>query len=87
MEITRAQKDARRTFLGGFASQLVSTVLWGASATTCTWHSFRMGEIILVVGVFCHFPRHPITAANDEPCPCAPQGFPPALSFGIHFSR
>jgi hypothetical protein len=36
MEITQAQKDVRETFLGGFAGQLVSAVLWGTSAAACT---------------------------------------------------
>jgi hypothetical protein len=56
MEITQAQKDVRDTFLGGFAGQLVSAVLWGISATACTWQSLRMGEVILVLGGFLIFP-------------------------------
>ena len=56
MEITQAQKDVRDTFLGGFAGQLVSAVLWGTSAAACTWHSLHLGEIILVLGGFLIFP-------------------------------
>jgi len=36
MEIVNAQRDVRETFMGGFAGQLVSAVLWGASAAACT---------------------------------------------------
>ena len=56
MEIAQAQKDVRDTFLGGFAGQLVSAILWGTSAAVCTWGSLRMGEIILVLGGFLIFP-------------------------------
>jgi hypothetical protein len=56
MEITQAQKDVRDTFLGGFAGQLVSALLWGTSAAACTWHSLHLGEIILVLGGFLIFP-------------------------------
>src|ERR1017187_4105377 len=56
MEITQAQKDVRETFLGGFAGQLVSAVLWGTSAAACTWHSLHLGEIILVLGGLLIFP-------------------------------
>ena len=56
MEITRAQKDVRETFLGGFAGQFVSAVLWAVSAAACTWRSLYLGEVILIVGGFFIFP-------------------------------
>jgi hypothetical protein len=56
MEIIQAQTDVRDTFRGGFVGQLVSAALWGSSAAACTWHSFRLGEIILVLGGFLIFP-------------------------------
>jgi hypothetical protein len=56
MEIAQAQGDVRRTFLGGFAGQLVSAVLWATSAAACTWYSLHLGEIILVLGGFLIFP-------------------------------
>jgi hypothetical protein len=56
MEMTQAQKDVRDTFVGGFAGQLVAAVLWGISAAACTWHSLRLGGIILVLGGFLIFP-------------------------------
>jgi hypothetical protein len=56
MGIIQAQKDVRDTFLGGFAGQLVSAMLWGISAAACTWRSLDLGEIILVLGGFLIFP-------------------------------
>lgn len=56
MEIKQAQKDVRDTFLGGFAGQLVSGVLWASSAAATTWHSLRLGELILVFGGVLIFP-------------------------------
>lgn len=56
MEISQAQADVRYTFLGGFAGQFVSALLWGSSAAACTWHSLRLGELILLLGGFFIFP-------------------------------
>jgi hypothetical protein len=56
MEITQAQKEVRETFMGGFAGQLVSGALWGASGAACAWHSLRAGEWVLVLGGFGIFP-------------------------------
>jgi hypothetical protein len=56
MEISQAQKDVRSTFLGGFAGQLVSAVLWATSAAACTWHSLHLAGMILVLGGFFIFP-------------------------------
>jgi len=56
MEITTAQKDVRDVFMGGFAGQLVSAMVWGASGAACTWHSLRLGELVLILGGFFIFP-------------------------------
>jgi hypothetical protein len=56
MEIIQAQKDVRETFMGGFAGQLVAAVVWCASAATCTWHSLRLAEWVLILGGFFIFP-------------------------------
>jgi hypothetical protein len=56
MQIADAQRDVRNTFIGGFAGQLVCSVLWGASAATLTWGSFRAGVAVLVIGGFFIFP-------------------------------
>jgi len=56
MEIAQAQKDVRETFLGGFAGQFVSGIIWLASAIACTWNSLRWGELIAIFGGFLIFP-------------------------------
>jgi len=56
MEIVEAQRDVRETFVGGFAGQLVSGVLWAASAALTTWSSPRSGILLLVVGGVAIFP-------------------------------
>jgi len=76
MEITQAQKDVREVFLGGFAGQLVSAALWGASAAACTWHSFRLGEIILVVGGFLIFPLTQLLLRSMGHAYALPKGHP-----------
>jgi len=49
MEIAQAQRDVRTTFVGGFPGQLVSSVIWFASAAGATWVSLRIGGLIVVV--------------------------------------
>jgi len=50
MEIAQAQRDVRTTFLGGFAGQMASSVVWFASAFGATWVSLRVGALIAVLG-------------------------------------
>jgi hypothetical protein len=76
MEIVQAQRDVRRTFLGGFAGQLVSSVLWAASAAACTWHSLRLGEIILVAGGFFIFPLTQLLLRTLGHSHALPKGHP-----------
>jgi len=56
MTITDAQRDVRTAFLGGFAGQLVSGLIWLASAALATWYSIKAGIVVLVVGGFFIFP-------------------------------
>src|SRR3954470_5968819 len=56
MEISQAQRDVRTTFLGGFAGQLVSSLLWFASSAAATWRSPKAGILVLVIGGFFIFP-------------------------------
>ena len=56
MDVDQAQRDVRETFLGGFAGQLVSAVLWCLSAAASTWHSLRLGGLLIVFGGFLIFP-------------------------------
>jgi hypothetical protein len=76
MEIIQAQKDVRETFLGGFAGQLVSAVLWGASAAACTWHSFRLGELVLILGGFLIFPLTQLVLRSMGHAYALPKGHP-----------
>ena len=56
MAISQAQRDVRTTFVGGFAGQLVSSVIWFLSAAGYTWFSFKTAVVVLVVGGFFIFP-------------------------------
>jgi hypothetical protein len=56
MQIADAQRDVRTTFVGGFAGQLASSLIWFASAATLTWISFRAGVAVLVFGGCLIFP-------------------------------
>src|SRR5580704_10510253 len=56
MDISDAQRDVRTIFLGGFAGQLVSGLIWLASAALAAWRSPKSAIIALVVGGFFIFP-------------------------------
>ena len=56
MQISDAQRDVRTTFLGGFPGQLVSAVIWFASAALATWVSSRAAILMLVFGGMLIFP-------------------------------
>lgn len=56
MNIREAQRDVRTTFLGGFAGQLVSGLIWLLSAALATWVSQTSGMIILLLGGIFIFP-------------------------------
>jgi hypothetical protein len=56
VNITDAQRDVRSVFLGGFAGQLVSSVVWFLSADLATWHSTRSAIITFVFGGMFVFP-------------------------------
>ena len=87
MELAQAQKDVRDTFLGGFAGQLVSAVLWGISAAACTWHSLHWGEIILVLGGFFIFPLTQLVLRGMGHAYALPKGHPMnALGMQVAFT-
>jgi hypothetical protein len=87
MEISNAQKDVRETFMGGFAGQLVSAVLWGTSAAACTWHSLRLGEWILIVGGFFIFPLMQLVLRSMGHAYALPKGHPMnALGMQVAFT-
>jgi hypothetical protein len=56
MDIGDAQREVRTRFVGGFYGQLVSGVLWLASASLATWSTPRVAITTLVLGGFLIFP-------------------------------
>lgn len=56
LSIREAQRDVRTTFLGGFAGQLVSGVIWFVSAALATWVTASSGIAVLVLGGVFIFP-------------------------------
>lgn len=56
MNIQDAQRDVRTTFLGGFAGQLVSSLVWFLSAALATWYSSTSAIVVLVLGGVFIFP-------------------------------
>lgn len=56
MTVAEAQRDMRIGLLGGFMGQLVSGVLWLASAALATWGTTQAAIVFLVVAGFFIFP-------------------------------
>jgi uncharacterized protein DUF7010 len=56
MNIADAQRDVRTTFLGGFAGQLVASLVWFASSALATLASHRAAILMLVFGGMLIFP-------------------------------
>jgi hypothetical protein len=87
MELAQAQKDVRDTFLGGFAGQLVSAVLWGISAAACTWHSLHLGAVIIVLGGVLIFPLTQLLLRCLRHAYALPKGHPMnALAIQVAFT-
>jgi hypothetical protein len=87
MQIIDAQRDVRETFMGGFAGQLVSSVVWGASAAACTWHSLRLGEWVLILGGFFIFPLTQLVLRGMGRAYALPKGHPMnALGMQVAFT-
>ena len=76
MEIAQAQKDVRETFLGGFAGQFVSGTVWLLSSVACTWHSFRTGELVAILGGFLIFPLTQLLLRSMGHTYSLPKGHP-----------
>ncbi len=87
MEIGQGQSDVRRTFLGGFAGQLVSACVWAASAAACTWGSLRLGEWVLLVVGFFIFPMTQLVLRSMGRAYALPKGHPMnALGMQVAFT-
>jgi hypothetical protein len=61
MYITDAQRDVRMVFLGGFAGQLVSGILWLLSAGLATFATPDSAILLLVLGGIFIFPLTQLT--------------------------
>lgn len=87
MDIVQGQRDVRDTFMGGFAGQLVSAALWGVSAAACTWHSLRVGGLILLLGGFLIFPATQLLLRMMGHAYAVPKGHPMnALGIQVAFT-
>ncbi len=56
MQVADAQYEIRQAYVGGFMGQLVSGLLWLASAALATWSSPRSAIILIVLGGCLIFP-------------------------------
>jgi hypothetical protein len=56
VNISDAQRDVRTVFLGGFAGQLVSSMVWFLSAALATWYSTKTAALLLMFGGMFIFP-------------------------------
>jgi hypothetical protein len=87
MEISTAQHDVRSAYLGGFAGQLVSGILWSISAALCTFGSFRSAVLFLVFSGFFIFPLTLLVLRLSGRSVSLPSGHPMnALAMQIAFS-
>jgi hypothetical protein len=56
MNIIESQREMRTAFLGGFAGQLVSGLIWAAAAVLSTFAAPRIGMLVLFFGSMLIFP-------------------------------
>ncbi len=86
MHVSDAQRDVRTTFHGGFPGQLVSALIWFASAALATWISPRAGILTLVFGGMLIFPLTQLTLRLMGRPASLPKGHPMnALAMQIAF--
>jgi hypothetical protein len=52
MDVKEAQREIRSVYMGGFAGQLVSSVVWLLTAAAATWIAPTVGIYVLVIGGF-----------------------------------
>jgi hypothetical protein len=87
VQISDGQWDVRSVFLGGFAGQLVSGVVWLLSAVLATWHSPKSAIIALVAGGFFIFPLTQLFLRLTGRSASLPKGHPMnALGMQIAFT-
>lgn len=78
MEIVDAQRDVRRTYVGGFFGQLVSGVLWLLAAAIGTWGSPVAAMATLLLGGILIFPLTTLSLRLSGRPASLPAGHPMA---------
>jgi hypothetical protein len=87
LEISAAQADVRTTFVGGFAGQLVSSIIWAVSAAAATWYSHEAGIVVLVGAGFFIFPLTQLALRLMGRPAALPKGHPMnALAMQVAFT-
>jgi hypothetical protein len=87
VQIEEAQKEVRQAYLGGFAGQLVSSVLWCVSAVLATWVSRRDGALFLVISGFAIYPLTLLTLRATGHAVALPRSHPMnALAMQVAFT-
>lgn len=56
MDVLDAQREVRSVYIGGFWGQLVSSIIWLASAAAGTWTTPKAAILVVVIGGFFIFP-------------------------------
>lgn len=86
MQIGDAQREIRTHYVGGFYGQLVSGVLWLASAALATWSTPSAAIVTLVAGGFFIFPATTLLVGLSGPKrPISPQNALPQLGMQVAF--
>ena len=52
MDIQAAQREVRSVYIGGFAGQLVSSIIWLLSAALGTWGTPKASILTVIIGGF-----------------------------------
>jgi hypothetical protein len=87
VDISDAQKEVRSVFLGGFAGQLVSSLVWFASAVLSLWYAPRISISVLVLGGIFIFPMTQLVLRLMGRPASLPKGHPMnALAMQIAFT-
>ena len=87
MEVKEAQREVRTVYLGGFAGQLVSGLVWLASAAAGTWVSRRLAIEVLVLGGVLIFPlTQLVLRAMGRPASLGPANPLRALAIQVAFT-
>ena len=73
MNVFEAQREVRSIYIGGFFGQMVSGIIWLASAALMTWVSWRAGVLALVVGGMFIYPlTQLLLRASGRPASLSP---------------